>query len=183
MGTLKIMVGNIVDDNILVLGDAIVNPTNPMMRMGSGVSEAIFKKAGVDELERYTEHRFNISYYDSSRKNEMKPTEVRVTPGFCIPCDIIFAQSPNLYNYSELEKETAYKLLYKTYENTLRIADNRGYNSILLPSLGTGHYGFTHETVAYKVIDILKNYTANHKLNVFLILFDEKTAQLYKRLV
>lgn len=112
----------------------------------------------------------------------MKPTEVRVTPGFCIPCDIIFAQSPNLHNYNESGKETAYQLLYNTYENTLSFAEDRGYNSILLPSLGTWHYRFAHETVACKVINILKNYTANHKLNVFLVLFDEKTAQLYKKL-
>ena len=167
MGSLKILCGNIVDDRFLMLGDAIVNPTNPMMRMGSGVSEAIFKKAGIDKLEQYTEQQFKISYSDSSRKNEMKPTEIRVTPGFRIPCDIIFAQSPNLYNYEEPDKEIAF-------------AENKGYHTLLLPSLGTGHYGFRHEMVAPKVMEILKNYTAHHKLNVVLILFDEKTASLYK---
>lgn len=180
MGSLKILCGNIVDDRFLMLGDAIVNPTTPMMRMGSGVSEAIFKKAGIDKLEQYTEQQFKISYSDSSRKNEMKPTEIRVTPGFRIPCDIIFAQSPNLYNYEEPDKEIAYGLLYQTYENVLQFAENKGYHTLLLPSLGTGHYGFRHEMVAPKVMEILKNYTAHHKLNVVLILFDEKTASLYK---
>ena len=36
MGKLKILCGNIVDDEILKLGDAIVLPINPMMRFGSG---------------------------------------------------------------------------------------------------------------------------------------------------
>ena len=38
MGKLNIVCGNIVSDKILKLGDAIVNPTNPMMRPGAGVS-------------------------------------------------------------------------------------------------------------------------------------------------
>lgn len=76
MGNLIVLHGNIVDDDILKLGDAIVLPTNPMMRCGAGVSGVIFKKAGVDQLEKYTEKVFGISYYDTTRKNEMKPTGV-----------------------------------------------------------------------------------------------------------
>ena len=49
MGKLVILHGNIVDDDILKLGDTIVLPTNPMMRCGAGVSGAVFKKAGVDQ--------------------------------------------------------------------------------------------------------------------------------------
>ena len=97
MGNIVLLHGNIVDDNILKLGNAIVLPTNPMMRCGAGVSGAIFKRAGIDRLEQYTEKAFGISYYDMTRKNEMKPTEVRVTPGFALPCDIIFAQGPKAY--------------------------------------------------------------------------------------
>lgn len=54
MKKLHIVLGNIVSDEILALGDAIVNPTNPMMRPGGGVSGEIFRKAGVDKLENYT---------------------------------------------------------------------------------------------------------------------------------
>ena len=46
MGKLNIVCGNIVSDEILKLGDAIVNPTNPMMRPGAGVSGEIFRMAG-----------------------------------------------------------------------------------------------------------------------------------------
>lgn len=100
MGRIILLTGNIVDDEILKLGDAIVLPTNPMMRCGAGVSGAIFHKAGVDDLESYTQRRFEISYYDTTRKNEMRTTETRVTPGFALPCDIIFAQGPKAYEYA-----------------------------------------------------------------------------------
>lgn len=98
---LELYVGNIVDDDLLKKANAIVNPSNPMMKMGMGVSMAIFQKAGVDELEAYTESTYNISYDDISRKNEMTETEIRIVPGFNIPCDIIFVQSPNLQYYEQ----------------------------------------------------------------------------------
>ena len=50
-GELNIVVGDITDNYLLSLADAIVLPTNPMMRCGAGVSGAIFRKAGVDDLE------------------------------------------------------------------------------------------------------------------------------------
>lgn len=68
MGKFEIIYGDIVSDEILALGDAVVNPTNPMMRCGGGVSGAIFRKAGVYVLEDYTERAFGISYFNPPTK-------------------------------------------------------------------------------------------------------------------
>lgn len=89
MSKLNIVCVNIVSDKILKLGDAIVNPTNPMMRPGAGVSGEIFRMAGVDSLENYTSQKYGISYFNPPGKNEMKVTEVRITPGFALNKDII----------------------------------------------------------------------------------------------
>lgn len=177
MGKLTILCGNIVDDDILKLGDAIVLPTNPMMRCGAGVSGAIFKKAGVDQLEHYTERTFGISYYDRSRKNEMKPTEVRVTPGFALPCDIIFAQGPKAYEYEDFED--ALNLLLQTYQNVIYTAIARGYKSILLPALGTGSYGFTHEDTAEPVMKSLKSLLQDQEITVYFVVYEDKYKNLY----
>lgn len=82
MGQFIVKVGNIVDDELLKKADAIVCPTNPMMKLGSGACGAIFRKAGVKELEDYTEKAFGLSYDNSENPNAMKPTEIRITPGF-----------------------------------------------------------------------------------------------------
>ena len=177
MGNLVILHGNIVDDDILKLGDAIVLPTNPMMRCGAGVSGAIFQKAGVDRLEQYTEKAFGISYYDMTRKNEMKPTEVRVTPGFALPCDIIFAQGPKAYEYDDFKD--ALILLLQTYQNVLHTAIVRGYKSILLPALGTGSYGFTHKETAQSVMYLLKTVSQGNNLTVYFVVYEEKCRNLY----
>lgn len=177
MAKLIILSGDIVDDDILQLGDAIVLPTNPMMRCGAGVSGAIFKKAGVDKLEQYTEKVFGISYYDTTRKNEMKPTEVRVTPGFALPCDIIFAQGPKAYEYDEFKD--ALMLLLQTYLNVICTAVNRGYKSVLLPALGTGSYGFTHEDTAAAVMNLLKALVQDKDLAVYFVVYEEEYKELY----
>lgn len=181
--SLNLYVGNIVDDSLLELADAIVNPTNPMMKMGMGVSMAIFQKDGVDELENYTANTFNISYEDVSRKNEMKETEIRITPGFNIPCDIIFAQSPNLEYYDSDKYEFAHEKLMQTYQNILDVSIERNYKTILLPSLGTGHYGFTHEDVAKDVIALLKDYCGKNLINIIFVLFNEDTKIKYEKYI
>ena len=177
MGKLIVLHGNIVDDDILKLGNAIVLPTNPMMRCGAGVSGAIFKKAGVDRLEQYTEKAFGISYYDITRKNEMKPTEVRVTPGFGLPCDIIFAQGPKAYEHEAFED--ALNLLLQTYQNIIHTAFVRGYKSILLPALGTGSYGFTHVDTAQSVMNVLKVALQENNLIVYLVVYEEESRNIY----
>lgn len=103
MGKLRMIAGNIVDDDILKTAEAVVLPTNPMMRFGAGVSGALFKKAGVDILEAYCEATYGISYYNEPGVNEMKVAETRVTPGFALPCPIIFAQGPKKYEYATAE--------------------------------------------------------------------------------
>lgn len=177
MDKLVIVHGNIVDDDILKLGDAIVLPANPMMRCGAGVSGAIFKKAGVDQLEHYTENAFGISYYDITRKNEMKPTEVRVTPGFALPCDIIFAQGPKAHVYDDFKD--ALILLLQTYQNVLRTAIARGYKSILLPALGTDSYGFSHEDTAESVMNLLKTVLQDTNLTVYFVVYEEESRNIY----
>ena len=151
MNKLVYVVGNIVDDHILDGKDALVLPTNPKMRYGMGVSEVVFKKAGIDALEKYCELKYGVGYDESQIKNDMKPTEIRSTPGFGIGRDIIFVQSPNDIYFDIKEKEL-FPLLIKTYRNLLDFIKDKGYKNVLMPSLGTGHYGFSHDQVVEKII-------------------------------
>ena len=63
MGKLNILIGDITSEEILNNHDLIINPTNPSMVAGAGVSGAIYKKARVDILEKYTQEHYNINYY------------------------------------------------------------------------------------------------------------------------
>lgn len=177
--SLKIVVGNIVDDNLLEGKDAFVLPTNPKMRYGMGVSEVAFRKAGIEILEKYCEEKYDVGYKESQYKNDMKPTEIRITPGFGLGMDIIFAQSPNTV-YFDIKESDLYPLLFKTYENILSAIVGHKYHNVIMPSLGTGHYGFNHEKVARVIVPMISKFSKENNINVTLCLFDDQLVKKYE---
>lgn len=100
-----------------------------------------------------------------------------MTPGFELPCDIIFAQGPKAYEYEDFKD--AFILLLQTYQNVVRTAINRGYKTILLPALGTGSYGFTHEDTAQSVMNLLKAVLQGTSLTVYFVVYEEESKNIY----
>lgn len=175
MGKLNIIVGDIVADELLKEHDLIINPTNPRMVCGAGVSQAIFHKAGVDELENYTQQKFNISYF--TEDNLMKVGETRITPGFNLGLDIMFVQGPKAYDY---EYNMAKNLLLETYKNMVNEAVLKGYKNILCPSLGTGSYCFEHKDIGRDIVKLLDNFVKDKEINIDFVLYDERDKDFYK---
>jgi len=176
MGRLNILVGDITSDKLLQGRDCIVNPTNPRMVCGAGVSQAIFHKAGVDQLENYTQSKYNISYF--TEDNLMTVGEVRITPGFNLGKDIFFVQGPKEYDYDDYQ--TAKALLLTTYRNLINTAYSKGYKNILCPSLGTGSYCFQHKDIAKDVIATIKECIKDKDLNIDLVLYNEEDKIYYE---
>lgn len=176
MGKLRIVIGNITSDEMLANHDLIINPTNPQMLAGSGVSGAIFKKAGVNELEKYTQEFFKINYFSDRYKKEniMKIGDVRITPGFNLNMDIMFVQGPKQW-----EHENSLELLINTYNNMLNEIEKDGYKNVLIPSLGTGTYGFKHQDIGKIVKDLLNNFLTNKDINIDLVIYNETDKQYY----
>ena len=175
MGKVRILVGDITSDDILKDHDAIVNPTNPRMICGSGVSGAVFHKAGVDKLENYTQTKYNISYFTND--NLMQIGEVRITPGFNLGLDIIFAQGPKAYEY---EYSDAKILLLYTYYNIIESAYKNGYKKILCPSLGTGEYCFKHQDIAKDVVETITKIISDKDIDVDLVLYTDEFKSYYE---
>ena len=167
MGKLKILIGDITSDEILKGHDAIVNATNPAMMHGGGVCGAIFDKAGIKELEAYIKENF---------KTLMRVGEVRITPGFNLGMDIIFAQGPKYYDY-----DNPLKVLQTTYLNLLNEINRNNYKNILLPSLGTGIYGFNHEEVGKMVVSTITEFIKDKEINIDLVLYLEKDKKYYEQ--
>lgn len=167
MGKLKILIGDITSDEILKGHDAIVNATNPAMMHGGGVCGAIFDKVGTKELEAYIKENF---------KTLMRVGEVRITPGFNLGMDIIFAQGPKYYDY-----DNPLKVLQTTYLNLLNEININNYKNILLPSLGTGIYGFNHEEVGKMVVSTITEFIKDKEINIDLVLYLEKDKKYYEQ--
>ena len=166
MGKVRILVGNIVSDEILKNHDLIVNPTNPYMIAGGGVSGAIFHKAGIHQLEEYTKEKYQEDY--------MKIGDVRITPGFNLGMDIMFVQGPKFY-----EHEEPITLLLNVYKIMLNEIKNKNYKNVLSPSLGTGVYGYKHEEVGKLVYNLLKTFTEINDINIDLVLSGEEIIKYY----
>ncbi len=166
LGKLQILVGDITNDDILKDHDAIVNATNPAMMHGGGVCGAIFDKAGSTLLSNYIKNNFSTN---------MVVGEMRITPGFKIGMDIIFAQGPKYY-----ECDNPIDELKKTYLNLLDTIKNNNYKNVLLPSLGTGIYGYKHEDVGKMVVDTINEYIKDTDINIDLVLYFEKDKKYYE---
>ena len=171
----QILIGNIVDEAILNGKDIIVNPTNPRMVCGAGVSQVIFKKTGVDILENYTQQKYDISYYHEN--NLMQVGEIRITPGFNLGIDIMFAQGPRSYDYNS--KEEALNALLQTYRNIIDEAVNNNYKNLLCPSLGTGSYCFDHKEIGKIVKETITAYLQEKELNFYLVLYADTDKRYY----
>lgn len=176
MGKFRIIIGDITSDEILVNHDLIINSTNPQMVAGAGVSGAIFKKAGVDLLEKYTQEHYNINYFSDNynRENIMNIGDIRITPGFNLNMDIMFVQGPKKW-----EHDNSVELLKITYNNMLKQIFESNYKNILIPSLGTGDYGFEHSEVGKIVKELLNNYVIDKDINIDLVLYDETSEKYY----
>lgn len=166
LGKLQILVGDITNDDILKDHDAIVNATNPAMMHGGGVCGDIFDKAGSTLLSNYIKNNFSTN---------MVVGEMRITPGFKIGMDIIFAQGPKYY-----ECDNPIDELKKTYLNLLDTIKNNNYKNVLLPSLGTGIYGFKHGDVGKMVVDTINEYIKDTDINIDLVLYLEKDKKYYE---
>ena len=105
----------------------------------------------------------------------MKIGEIRITPGFNLGMDIMFVQGPRFWDYNN-----AYELLFQTYENMLSEIKNNNYKNVLVPSLGTGSYGFIHENVGHDVYTCLNEFVKNNDINITLVLGDASVVQYYK---
>lgn len=113
--------------------DAIVNAANSRLAGGGGVDGAIHAAAGA-------------SLTEACRKIGGCPTGSAVlTPGFSLPAAyVIHAVGPIWQGGTQGEAD----LLRSAYETSLEIADREGLESIALPSLSTGAYGYPMEEAA-----------------------------------
>ena len=120
-------------------GDAVVNAANSSLMGGGGVDGAIHSAGGPEILKECKEIR-NTDYPDGLPAGEA----VLTTAGKLPARHIIHTVGPVWHGGGQGEDET----LAKAYRNSLRIASERGLDSIAFPAISTGIYGFPKERAA-----------------------------------
>jgi len=147
--------------------DAIVNAANSALVPGGGVDGALNRKAGPD-LGR------------EMLKFGGTPTGTAVyTKAYDLNADyVIHAVGPHFVDGDHGEKE----LLTEAYRAAMAIAQKLDIQSLAVPFLSTGVYGYPLEEAIKVAIDTIKTFDVD--MTVYLVAFDrtaEKIAKEYLR--
>lgn len=144
--------------------DVIVNPANPLPKIGDGAELSIYEKAGREKL---LAERMEIG--------EIAPGNVALTSAFNLKARyIIHAVSPVWKNGSEDEL----KLLRSCYKKALDLAVEKNCRSIAFPLLGTGNNGFPKEKALLVAMSVIQSFLMTHDLEIKLVIFGQRTYEL-----
>ena len=155
MGKIKIIKGDITKLSC----DAIVNAANSSLLGGGGVDGAIHRAAGPELLaECRTLHGCQTG-------------QVKITKGYKLPSSfVIHTVGPIYYEHSP---EEAKALLTACYENSLKLAKEKGLKTIAFPLISAGVYGYPQREAIRVAIETMKKYAEEFD-EITLVLFGER---------
>ena len=150
--------------------DAIVNAANTDLAMGGGVCGAIFKAAGVQELQTACDAAAPI-----------KTGEAAVTPAFALPCKYIIHAAGPVYRHWNADQSE--KLLYSAYTESLKLASKKNCESIAFPLISSGIYGYPKEEALRVATKAIQDYLREHDMTVYLTVFDKAAFSISEKLL
>jgi len=166
---IQIVKGDITKEEV----DAIVNAANSYLKHGGGVAGAIVRKGG---------HEIQKESDEIVRKNGPVPTgEAVVTGAGRLKAKyVIHAVGPVWKGGKENEDA----LLYNAVYSSLLRAKELGLESISIPAISTGIFGFPKERAAKIFENVIKDFIENEDGSVKLIRLcniDEETTEIFAK--
>ncbi len=150
--------------------DAIVNASNTALKMGGGVSGAIFEDAGAAKLQAACDKLAPIETGDAV-----------ITPGFGLPSKfVIHAAGPVYQQWTRKESE---QLLRMAYMNSLKRAVENQCESIAFPLISSGIYGFPKDEALRVANSAINDFLSYQDLEVILVVFDKSAFTISSRLL
>ena len=146
--------------------DAIVNPANAELKLGTGVAGAIRKKGGKsiqDECNRIGGTPVGTAVMTGAGKLEVK--------------QVIHAVGPKMGDGDEDRK------LASAVRSALALADRNGLKSIAIPAISTGNFGFPVDRCARILLTEVHRYLqGGTKLErVIVVLHGQEDYQTFRR--
>jgi O-acetyl-ADP-ribose deacetylase (regulator of RNase III) len=161
---IEIIQGDLAEQKV----DAVVNAANTTLLGGGGVDGAIHRKAGPQLLE------------ECRRLQGCMTGEAKLTKGYNLPARYVIHTVGPVWNGGGRGEA---ELLAACYRNSLRLAHQRGLNSIAFPSISTGAYGFPLEKACrIALTEIQKGIILNPELEkVVVVCFSSSDFEIYQR--
>ena len=151
------------NDIACMKADAIVDAAGPMPVVGEGVDAAIHAQAGPELF--------------AARKKigKLCPGDCVVTPAFGLNARYVIHAVGPVWRGGLLGEG---KVLRQCYESALKLAAAHDCESIALPLLSTGTYGFPRDRAMKLAINAIRSFLLHQELDVYLVVFDKESHQL-----
>lgn len=141
--------------------DVVVCPANAALRIGGGAGGAVTRKAGLAQLQQACDAVGFCAVGSAA-----------VTPAFDFPARaIVHAVGPVWQGGAHGEDE----LLSSCVARSLALAAEQGAETVALPLISTGSYGFPARRAFDVTIRAIKRFLEDHDLHVYLVLFDRES--------
>jgi len=160
---IKLIKGDITSSKV----DAIVNAANSYLQHGGGVAGVIVEKGG------------EIIQKESNKIGYVPVGEAAITIAGKLPCKyVIHAVGPRMGEGNEDEK------LKNAIRNTLKLATEKNFNTISVPAISSGIFGFPKDRCAKILLEETFNFLKNEKTSLKIVEFciiDDLTFNYFKK--
>lgn len=148
--------------------DAIVNTANPIPGYGAGIDTAVYEAAGVKEL---LAKRHEIGMIERGHSV--------ITDGYKLPAKYIIHTVGTAWQGGSYGEED---IIRNCYRSVFQVAEENGIESLAIPLLASGSYGFPKGIALRIALSEIEAFMADHDLELYLVVFDEKSFSLSSEL-
>ena len=152
--------------------EAIVNAANPSLMGGGGVDGAIHRAGGPAILEECKQI--------VARQGRLPPGKAVITTGGRLKARWVIHTVGPIWRGGERGEE---EILANAYQESLKLAVERGIRSVSFPSISTGAYGYPLEKAAPVALKTVAQFLQQEQApeEVRFVLFDSRTYQAYQK--
>lgn len=148
--------------------DAIVNTANPMPGYGPGIDTAVYEAAGKDEL---LAKRQEIGTIDRGASV--------ITAGYKLFAKYIIHTVGTSWKGGDSSEE---EIVRQCYRSVFKLAVDYEVESLAIPLLASGSYGFPKGIALRIALSEIESFMADHDMDIYLVVFDEKSFNLSSEL-
>ena len=162
------MIDFICDDIATLEIEAIVCPAHKHLVRGTGVSAAIFDRAGP------------ALTLACSELGKCAIGEARITEGFGLPAEYILHTITPMWSGGDLSGVSTLTQLTSCYQHVLALAANHNIQELAFPALGAGSNKMPHALAAHLALKELGQ-RAGYFRRLVVCLFDQSTCRLWRQ--